>query len=577
MTISEAEAVRAPGTIQAAAADARPRSDVGTVILHWVAAIAMIASLLTGLRIAADAPFAPVAAWLSPVLPQGQIWTWHFAAGLTVLATIPAYTLYIICGRLARRNDYKRLRALTLPTAPRVKWAAVNIALHWLLYLLIAGLAVSGFFLYLGHSGWWVTFHRTTAWLTLVYIVAHVLGHYLYGGLWQLLRILRPQELQTRMGRGHPLLLASIAGSFVAAAFFLGDLGTRPLLIAPQVSDDPILDGVLDDPAWAEARPVRVLTQQGENLENRESMVEIRAVRFGEDIVFAFRWQDSSRSLMRMPLQKREDGWHVLQDGGGTADVMTYYEDKFSVLFTTGDEYGSGNTTFLGKKPLPDRPGALNSRGLHYTTDGSYHDLWQWKASRGGLLGHVDDMHIGPPLEPTPEQRAGKERYSAGYTSDPGTASYVYNYRTKQPNDFSGPVEVLRLPSKLAATLARMKDVPASPGESVPEGAVWWMTQADSLPYSPEQDSAIPVGTIIPSVLHLMPYEGDRADIAGAARWDNGWWTLEARRKLDSGSKYDAAFLPGTQLYLWVAVFDHNQVRHTRHARPVTLVIPEAE
>jgi hypothetical protein len=35
---------------------ATSRSDVGTMLLHWLVAIGMVASLLTGLRISADAP-----------------------------------------------------------------------------------------------------------------------------------------------------------------------------------------------------------------------------------------------------------------------------------------------------------------------------------------------------------------------------------------------------------------------------------------------------------------------------------------------------------------------------------------
>ncbi|MBV8425641.1 MAG: hypothetical protein JOZ88_00210, partial [Hyphomicrobiales bacterium] len=57
-------------------ANAPPRTDVGTLTLHWVTATAFIVSLFTGVRIAADALDAPVSKWLSPILPQGEIWSW---------------------------------------------------------------------------------------------------------------------------------------------------------------------------------------------------------------------------------------------------------------------------------------------------------------------------------------------------------------------------------------------------------------------------------------------------------------------------------------------------------------------
>ena len=73
-----------------------PRTDVGTLTLHWVTAIAFVISLFTGIRIAADALKAPVSKWLSPVLPQGEIWSWHFLAGLTLFFCGSAYVVYLM-------------------------------------------------------------------------------------------------------------------------------------------------------------------------------------------------------------------------------------------------------------------------------------------------------------------------------------------------------------------------------------------------------------------------------------------------------------------------------------------------
>jgi hypothetical protein len=69
-----------PGPRQVAS---KPSTDVGTIAPHWIVAIAMIASLVTGIRIAADAQVAPFSKWPAPTLPQGEAWTVHFVAGLT--------------------------------------------------------------------------------------------------------------------------------------------------------------------------------------------------------------------------------------------------------------------------------------------------------------------------------------------------------------------------------------------------------------------------------------------------------------------------------------------------------------
>src|SRR5258708_612912 len=69
----------------------RPRSDVGTIVLHWTLVASILTSLATGLRLAADDDTAWFAQMLSPILPQGEIWTPHFVAAFFVLVCIAAY------------------------------------------------------------------------------------------------------------------------------------------------------------------------------------------------------------------------------------------------------------------------------------------------------------------------------------------------------------------------------------------------------------------------------------------------------------------------------------------------------
>ena len=553
---------------------AHSRTDVGTIVLHWISAIAVLTSIATGLRIASDAPVAPISQFLSPILPQGEIWTVHFIAGLVLFFSSAAYPLYLRRSGLKRRVAVKRLLVFTLPAANRLRWGAMNVALHWLAFILIAVLTVSGIVLYLGNGGWIVKVHTISAFGVIGYIFGHVASHFVYGGLDQILRVFRPSRLAwNRSAQPRPLLTALFAGLVIMGAAAATDWTTRDTLGVVAVSGSPILDGRLDDPAWRKARPVRIMTQQGVNLGGSgESQVEIRAVRDAGRIYFAFRWADPTRSAWREPLIKKADGWHVLQDRAATADVMTYYEDKFSVLFSRAPAFGGGDGTHVGPKPLADKPASLHLRGLHYTDDGSYLDVWQWKSTRGGLLGRVDDMHFGPPLEPTPEQVAGKARYSGGYTADPGKAFYSVNHKTGE-RGFDGPVAVPRLPKNLAATQAAMGPFELDPEYSLSDSARWWMREEETVPYSSEADAAIPIGTVIPGIIIAGNYEGDRADIVGAARWQDGYWTLEASRRLETGSQFDVDFNSGEPLYMWVSVFDHTQIRHTRHARPVRVTL----
>lgn len=552
-----------------------PSTDVGTLLLHWLTVGAVMVSLATGLRISADALDAVISRWMAPILPQGEIWSVHIIAGLTLFGASTAYLAYMALSGLGNRVALRRLKMWRMATTSKLRWMSANILLHWLLYALVVVLTVTGILLYLGFGGWVVSVHVTAAMSMLAYTLVHILSHFGYGGWRQLLRIFRPARLMPAAGRRsqRPLLMATVIAIPVTAAAVGLDFGSRDELVVGQARTPPTLDGVLDEDVWRNARPVRVRTQQGANLGGSgESTVEIRAVHDGAKIYFAFRWQDPTRSLARLPLLKQQDGWHVVGTHAGEADVVDFYEDKFAVIFSRSDGFGAGGATHLGPKPLDDKPSSLNQRGLHYTGDGSVIDMWQWKASRGGLLGYMDDQYIGPPREPTADEAAKRARYQGGYWNDPGRAFYSYNFGFEGPGGYAGPVTPKRLPNDPAATMAALGRFDAKNPELIhDEGTRWWLTETDSAPYSAEADARIPVGTVMPGVVILGAYEGDRAQIRAGARWKDGYWTLEASRDLKTGSAYDVDFEPGTPVYLWVAVFDHTQTRHTRHVRPVTL------
>lgn len=555
-----------------------PRSDVGTIVLHWTTAIAFLVSLLTGIRIATFGfSFPRLSHGLAPILPQGEMWTWHFFAGLALFFCSSGYLLYIMRSGLSPRNALKKIRVMLMPVSAKMRWQAVNIGLHWFVYALITVMTVTGIILYLGYGGWWVWVHSLTALVGFGYIFLHVLTHYMFGGWWQLFRLFRPAELVvTQATKPYPILVASLVGVATAAVAAGVDWGTRDTLTIVRVdpAEAPKIDGLLDDAVWAKSRPVFVQTQQGANLGGTgESLVEIRAVHDGQKVYFAFRWEDPTRSLRRVPLIKREDGWHMLATRSDIADVQDFYEDKLAIGFSRSPTFGSGESTYLGENPLPGKPVPLHGLGYHYTAPGNLMDVWQWKASRGGHLGRVDDQYFDTPREPTPNEAAGKERYQAGYWNDPGKAFYSYNYVGEPPGGYRGPIKVKRLPKDLKATTALLGKFDLNPDSSDSEGAHWWMmTETETVPYSPEVDATIPVGSVIPGVLIEGDYEGDRADLHGAAKWSDGHWHLEVVRALKTGSKYDHDFVTDRDLYMWVNVFDHTQIRHTRHARPVRVV-----
>jgi len=163
----------------------------------------------------------------------------------------------------------------------------------------------------------------------------------------------------------------------------------------------------------------------------------------------------------------------------------------------------------------------------------------------------------------------GRSPYRGGFAPDPGTASDSDNFLTENGDGYDQAVKPRRLPKNLAATKKALGTVDLDPNQSESEGARWYLTEDESTPYSPELDAKIPIGTVLPGVIISGAYSGDRADVRCAARWAAGRWALEVVRRLDTGSPYDVVI--GTGTFVRVAAFDHSQIGHTRHVRPIRL------
>jgi hypothetical protein len=88
------------------------------------------------------------------------------------------------------RLDAVRLRGLE---HSRYRWAAVNIVLNWACYLTVLTEILTGGLLYFDRGGAVViAIHWLTTWTIIAMAPVHVLVHFAFGGVAQLLRLFRP-------------------------------------------------------------------------------------------------------------------------------------------------------------------------------------------------------------------------------------------------------------------------------------------------------------------------------------------------------------------------------------------------
>jgi hypothetical protein len=537
---------------------ARARADLPTMLMHWGLVAGLLLSVSTGWRIAGTQNDNLLLRWLDVLLLQGNVLRWHFWSAAALVALVVAYLAFLwrtgLGGRLALR------RANLRSADPAVRWQAINRLMYWCAFALLGGAAVTGVLLYFFPGALptepLAQVHQWLSWGFVGYIALHVAAQLAFGGWRQLLKIVTP-----RVAYGAGAGAAVAVGLVGAAIAYVSDSRSMTPLMIARSAELPTLDGDAADPAWQRAPEAVVHTSRGFGLDGGEVYVHVRALHDGQHAYFLFRWPDATRSQKHIPLVKTEQGWKLVHSNYFKNDENDYYEDKFAVMLARSPVAG-GDSVNLGPKPIADKPGPSNGLGLHATADGSLADVWHWKSVRSGATNQFDDNYFGPPME----AKAGT-RYTGGYNQDPKTSGgFDANFDKIKDSDL---VKVKFLPKDLAAQQQRMGRFDPNPNGS--DEGTYSMLMSEVAPFSAERDASIPVGTVIPSVLVDQPFAGDRGDVAVHAQWNNGWWTLEAQRKLDTGSKFDQPITDG--MFMWFAVFDHNQVRHTRHVQPLHLTL----
>jgi hypothetical protein len=336
--------------------------------------------------------------------------------------------------------------------------------------------------------------------------------------------------------------LALSAAALALAACSTSNVPSAPnTLVAAKVATAPTLDGSANDAAWDAAKPLTFQVSGGANFGGKgETTVTLKSVVVGDMIYFLVQYADPTQSVQRQPFRKQADGsWKKVtdpSDKGG--DDSMYYEDKWALIWNTAanpvkgfDQNGCAVMCHLGEgKPF----------GNKYTAgEGQIADMWHMKSARNGVLGFVDDQFVD-----WTQYENGKNP-NAGRKGDPGGP----DYQAMSLKDGKPPF--------------MNKD-----GKAANAGGTYWIKDGDQVAFVDTFKAGDEVASYI-----VFPLKGDRGDLKGAWRWNNGVWTFEFGRKLVTGSKYDVQFDNMNNAYTFgFAAFDNTQVRHALNYDVLKLV-----
>ncbi len=309
-------------------------------------------------------------------------------------------------------------------------------------------------------------------------------------------------------------------------------------LVAMPVDTAPTLDGMAED-LWANAQEIVIPVSGGIN--NSATEVHIKAIYTTDSVYFLVTYADPTESQLRSPWVKQEDGsWKKLSDPNDKGgDNNTVYEDKMSFIWPIADSIPNFSTqgcfTACHAGENPD----LKPYGNKYTAaEGQMGDIWHWKSVRN--LNQVDDQYLDAIKLDITSADSIKQTKKAGRHSDPKDSGGYVDNKTED-----GTMPAFMAPNG---------------GDKSGLGAI---LDSEKVPFD---DALFVPGNMLPSII-ISEIVGDRGNISAGWKYENGMWTLEFGRLLDTASQYDVEFTDLTATYYFaVAVFDNAQVRHAFQA-----------
>lgn len=309
--------------------------------------------------------------------------------------------------------------------------------------------------------------------------------------------------------------MLSRATVLTVAVLFIAGPALAGNLVAKKTNKAPKIDGKVDS-VWSKIRSTKIMVEEGKPGKVKVSM---KAMYDDQFVYFLIQWADKTMSQNR-----------VYEFKGGQWKKRKGNEDRFGILFNNN---------------IPDFPksgceSACHGEGTYMGTEkaGATGDIWHWKAQRTNPLGYADDQSIQDKVKIKGHEKTARksDKRSGG--------SYKANFdkNKKQP-----------------------KFIGAGMGGPV-------LLKAVAKPFK----GGAKEGTIAPREVLARPV-GSRGDIDAKGVWKNGRWTLELRRKLDTGNKDDIAFKPGGSTLFGIAVFDNGGgVKHSYQKGVTKLILKKS-
>ncbi len=288
----------------------------------------------------------------------------------------------------------------------------------------------------------------------------------------------------------------------------------RTILTAERVEEIITVDGHADEASWADANSLAVTVQDGSI---GEVDVVLRALYDRDHIYIHVTWPDPTKSVEKKLWTFNGSKWSRSGD-----------EDRFAIFWNIDDSVKGFNIGGCAMLCHGDR--------MHANSPDEKADSWHWKASRSNPAGYADDKFVNETVVP---YEYGPLGVSTKWVGRHGDEKIGGGYRDNVNEDKTGPKYYEPNPSDL-------QDAKFIFQSEIDKGEAIEITD----------ETTFTGGDTVPGYILEKP-TGSRGDIIAKGVWENGVWSLELKRKLNTGHDDDVQFDIAKTYRFGIAVMDN--------------------
>ncbi len=320
-------------------------------------------------------------------------------------------------------------------------------------------------------------------------------------------------------------------------------------LNAVKVTTPPTLDG--DDADWSGDYVTIPLSNERE--------VMLQAEYTDTDLYLLAKWADSTASFTRGAWVYNGTGWDVVS---GQSEDRIAFLWNISVPEDDWAERGCMNKCHRNVDNTDPNQDQSTSEDDVYLPAGQKADMWHMKAARslpvlsasgqnlvvdpmshqvkGGtvmMMGYVDDKYVA--------EFDANNAPDGGRYGDAGSSTYARNRNA----DKTGPKYIETNPTDfMDAMVLTQAEIDA--GEAVE------VSTLSSTDLQAAWDKYAGFNAAVPERILREPV-GSRGDIMEAAKWENGYWTAEFKRALNTGNDDDVQFAENNSYMFGISLMDN--------------------